>query len=421
MVENLTLVRTTDLTDQEIKDNQNERDIENLKYIEKKRQEGVIDSDAAKHLSAQYFGTMKKYEKFVLRMINSIGDKKIKSINPYNLKTRKPVESESVYGLKDITPNNPMMIVFIDERGNDINLYLPGMKSIVRALEKVKIDGKYDQQYKADLASGKPNPKKPHERLSDINRCLITAEFKGQLFELSDQLMENTTDLVDCEIENRFSNNLSDKKHRENLIKDPKNRRELKYRFKTKSDGFEVQYNYNGNNDIRTHGKYECMRQIKEKDPKLSIPVNRVRYRILAGSIVRDNSSSLEEYNKKTIREAISMKSEFEVNSMLKGRDKKLSKEEEKEIHDFINYNMEARRSNVFNPNKHLPKEFEEYKLLSDAVKSMYLFNNSEAVYGRENKPVKKASKKELPESESISKEVMQNHLEVRKRKERSA
>lgn len=374
--------KVQDLSNEEIKRLQKIRDIKNQKYIENARREGVIDNDTAKYLSEQYSNSMEKYTKFVLSIIDSL-DMNHFVIKPYDLKTGEIKDTKNPYELKDITPNSSVVLISKDSNGNDVNLYLPGMKSIERAVDKVKIGGKYDKQYKNELAEGKiNNPLKPYERLSDINRCLITAEFKGQLFDFVENI--NNSDFVEsCDLVNRFTIDIHDKKNRDDLINDPKNRRELKGRYKTKSGRIEIQFNTNilAKYDKLTHDIYEEYRQKSESSQSSDTKYAIMKKDQMINDIKETNTLGLREYNAKVIENAVAMKSYFESKMMIAGIDACLSYGQQIEIAEFLTENLEARRNRVFNPDRHIPEGFEDYKILIDAIKDMYLYNNYEAVY----------------------------------------
>ncbi|MFV0627328.1 MAG: hypothetical protein ACK5N8_08275 [Alphaproteobacteria bacterium] len=133
---------------------QEEQDEKNILAIKQAHENGEVDKDTVDYLSDLYNNTMYKYGVIYHALEESLG--KPKSIKFKNLKTGelKDIYRKNGkvvdYSKRCITPSTSVQVVFSDKYGNDLFLDLPGIKNTERAIEKVKVGGKYHTAYEND-------------------------------------------------------------------------------------------------------------------------------------------------------------------------------------------------------------------------------------------------------------------------------
>lgn len=144
-----------DLTERQSYEMQELKDLANLEFIEKSFENGIIDEETKVFLQNCYSDTMYAYGTMYYALSASLGTPK--GIGFRNLATGEVVPIMRENGrpvsesLRCVTPSTSIQIEFEDSYGNPIYLTLPGMKSAERAVEKVRIGGKYDLAYKTDV------------------------------------------------------------------------------------------------------------------------------------------------------------------------------------------------------------------------------------------------------------------------------
>ncbi|MDD4556675.1 MAG: hypothetical protein PHE89_05050 [Alphaproteobacteria bacterium] len=133
---------------------QTEIDKHNLEFIAQAHQSNEIDKDSKEFLENLYADTMFKYGQVYKALRKCLGNPE--AIRFKNLKTGEVFEDLKSSHHKNydnrrlVTPSTSVQIVFKDKYGNDLYLDLPGIKDIKRAVEKVKIGGKYHTAYELD-------------------------------------------------------------------------------------------------------------------------------------------------------------------------------------------------------------------------------------------------------------------------------
>lgn len=122
--------------------------------IPEKLIETKIDLETRDYLAKHYTNTMFKYGNMYYLLQKSLGEPV--RIKFKDLKTGKKVALYHENGepvsssLRCVTPSTSVEIEYTDKYGKSLYLTLPGMKNVERAIEKVKIGGKYDTAYKED-------------------------------------------------------------------------------------------------------------------------------------------------------------------------------------------------------------------------------------------------------------------------------
>ncbi len=126
---------------------QEEQDKKNLEAINVAYENSEIDRDTKKYLENLYSDTMYRYGMIYSALEKVLGKPKgikFKDLGTGELQEIYRQNGKVVdYSKRCITPSTSVQVVFTDKYGNDLNLDLPGIKNIERAIEKVKVGGKY--------------------------------------------------------------------------------------------------------------------------------------------------------------------------------------------------------------------------------------------------------------------------------------
>lgn len=283
----------------------------NLAYIEKARKDGLIDSEGADYLVNIYANArenrrtlyknitdtlLQKYRPEKLRRLEELGEEpapeEINAIDldtgvvEQNLDQSSPHSSKyKEYRPQHITPFTDMRLTFYDFRDNPVYVIMPGIKDVRRAIDKIKIPvadkqngnvvgfgGKYYQQYEKELNTLRRKyadneemflkkavlVKKPHERLSDVERFTITRKYYMDTEEILDIFSSDLRyGIRKDEIKDAFNANRDDgSKYNQKNYRDKK----MYLHLKGEHGAFVVEGQvkitklYEG--DIHTHGIY---------------------------------------------------------------------------------------------------------------------------------------------------------------------
>ena len=135
------------LEDADIRVLQKDIDKKSQRYIILAQEQGLISQEDVNYLMPYYQDSMTLYGKFYDILVEALG----RSQGCYRNDLEAGEEDSKNYSQTYITPSNSMMLIYsnlIDDpdlEENRVILSLPGMKSVVRAVEKIKQGGKYDQ------------------------------------------------------------------------------------------------------------------------------------------------------------------------------------------------------------------------------------------------------------------------------------
>lgn len=237
---------------------------QNLDYIDKARKDGLIDDEGADYLVNIYAEArenrrtlyknitdtlLQKYRPEKMRRLEELGEEpapeEINAIDldngvvEQNLDQSSPHTSKyKEYRPQHITPFTDMRLTFYDFRDNPVYVIMPGIKDVRRAIDKIKLPviekksgkvvcfgGKYYQQYQKELASLRRQYadnenlfqqkaavlKKPHQRLSDVERFTITRKYYMDTEETLDIFAtDKRYGIRKSEIKDAFNANISD-------------------------------------------------------------------------------------------------------------------------------------------------------------------------------------------------------------------
>lgn len=187
------------LSKKELEQKQHLKDWENLDIIDKSFKKGEIDKETRDFLYEYYQDSSKIYDDFKTSINNLFGcpPKSIKYINllegqidydtPYFEEHVGPdttmvyeYEIDAPWRVESQIPEMPMSKI-------KVLVVMPKMKDVKRAIEKVKIGGKYDLERQKELAKLKPGQsiedagldkaklRTPLQKMKDILRCSVLA------------------------------------------------------------------------------------------------------------------------------------------------------------------------------------------------------------------------------------------------------
>ena len=327
-----------DLTKEQIDEIQLNDDDNNINIIMDSFAKGEINQETKDVLIQYYQNGMEIYAAFV-EATNELFDAEPISKNYINL-LEGDVDKKTMYHNQHIGPKTTMILDYeIDAPytiENDIiaienakiqqdsilkvksfrpksspkrkvSLILPMMKNVARSIEKVKVGGEYDREYKKELAkiipgktaeeSGcdKAKLRKPIDKFRDALRCTIIAPFYEDILYLynkslsTDKAIKSSrkSKYLDNDVNNResFFNNLKNYRDMKNYLKVDVNQEisgvyEKRGKSRTKT-GFlaEVQYKtekqfYEG--DILTHKEYEVARKLQQSYHGLTLDADKM-------------------------------------------------------------------------------------------------------------------------------------------------
>lgn len=282
------------LTQDEIRGKHRQKDTEDLKIIDESHAKGEIDDDTRDFLCSYFANRDKVYDDFKNSINDSFGcaPKSIKYINLLNgsIDNETPYFDEHVgpdttmvyeyeidapWRLENKIPNAPMERV-------TVRVVMPMMKDVHRAIEKVKIGGKYDLERKKELAklkSGqtveeagldKAKLRTPLQKMKDILRCTVLAPRYDDILALYNNNIESGKATKSSRPSKYLDN---DRRNAAAFFKNGKNYRDMKNYLhvisaEDKSLFFaEVQYKTDMQffrADIRTHTEYEEARKYQQ-------------------------------------------------------------------------------------------------------------------------------------------------------------
>ena len=327
-----------ELSQTDLQKKQHRQDLQNLKEIDKSFAKGEIDKETKDLLYTYYGDSLKLYEEFKQSIDNLFG-KAPKSIKYINL-LEGQIDNETPYFNEHVNPNTTMVFEYEIEAPWRVESKVPGapverikvlvvipkMKDVKRAIQKVRIGGKYDLERQKELAKLKPGQtpeeagldkaKLRHSRLKlkDILRCSVLAPRYDDVLALYSQSLE----LKLAEKSSRPSKYLdNDVKNAQLFFKNSKNYRDMKnylhivnqynelalfseVQYKTEIQFFKA--------DIKTHLEYEYARKHQQEffsaqtegDKKL---INSKIYNRLL-NIQKINSRVFDHYNLSVLQDA---------------------------------------------------------------------------------------------------------------------
>ncbi|MBE6452653.1 MAG: hypothetical protein E7012_04110 [Alphaproteobacteria bacterium] len=280
-----------DLTRDELVEEYKKKDIENIQIIEKSFVNGEINIETRDFLINYYQNSYELYEGLKTNLNELLGaePKNVKYINLLEGK----VDEDTPYFDEHVGPDTTMIYEYdIDapwrvenkfpgSKGEKITIQIvmPMMKDVHRAIDKVKIGGKYDMERKKELEKlkygkylddlDKRKLRKPIERMKDILRCSILAPRYDDV----DSIFKNTFETGKVLKSSRSSKYLdNDAANAEEFYKNSQNYRDNKNYLMInipKSGQFYVEIQYKTdvqfyNADILTHLEYEKARAKQE-------------------------------------------------------------------------------------------------------------------------------------------------------------
>lgn len=294
----------------EIDFEQQMRDIDAVERISQAYAEGIIDKDSADMLKMYYKDSMTVYDKMFKALHSVFGDPiDIKGVNTEN------GEISTAY-MEHVTPSTKMIFEYVDGK-NPVYLTLPGMKDVDRAIEKVKIGGKYYR----DAQDGKYE--RPCDGLKDILRCTISVKYYSSIKKIMNSFKNSPYIKLDNKYtkDKFFDNNLLDvdKLNQPYTKKDDcynkfseKNYRDTKP-YIDLDDGLIVECQLKIQSleaaDQYTHGLYEVLRVLKDNINNISDPKEYEKMRLqindIQFSIQYINSFGVEKYNQNVPQERL--------------------------------------------------------------------------------------------------------------------
>ncbi|MFI3242446.1 MAG: hypothetical protein R3Y43_07755 [Alphaproteobacteria bacterium] len=147
-------------TDEEIDADQAQKDIKALAKINRAEKKGEITSEGADYLRMYYTDSMSVYRQMYSVFDSVFGEEEnFKIVDPV---TKKTILDEDEAHLKHVTPNTCAIFrIPFGKSKNPLFFTMPGVKNVDRAIEKIKIDGKY---------------KGNHKKLNDVLRVSISGK-----------------------------------------------------------------------------------------------------------------------------------------------------------------------------------------------------------------------------------------------------
>lgn len=328
-----------ELSQTDLQKKQHRQDLQNLKEIDKSFAAGEIDENTKNFLYSYYKDSTEIYHKFK-QSINGLFGCNPKSIKYINLLEGK-IDNETPYFYEHVNPNTTMVFEYEIEAPWRVESKIPGspverinilvvvpkMKDVKRAIQKVKIGGKYDLERQKELAklkSGqtieeagldKAKLRTPLQKMKDILRCSVLAPRYDDVLALYSQSL--TLGLADksSRPSKYLDNNIQ---NAQLFFKNSKNYRDMKnYLHIQNTDGEpfnffgEVQYKMEAQffrADIKTHLEYEYARKHQQEffaaqtegDKKL---INAKIYNRLL-NIQKLNSQAFDYYNLSVLQDA---------------------------------------------------------------------------------------------------------------------
>ena len=283
------------LTKEGIRKKHRKKDAEDLKYIDECHAKGEID-DETRDFLYDYFGNSSKiYNDFKNAINDSFGcsPKSIKHINLLD----GSIDNETPYFDEHVGPDTTMVFEYeinapwrlenkipgAPMEHITVRVVMPMMKDVRRAVEKVKIGGKYDLERKKELSKLKPGQtpeeagldkaklRTPLQKMKDILRCTVLAPRYDDILALYTENLENERATKSSRPSKYLDN---DRKNAAAFFKNSKNYRDMKNYLHVISskDGkmffAEVQYKTDiqfFRADIKTHLEYEEARKHQQE------------------------------------------------------------------------------------------------------------------------------------------------------------
>ena len=313
---------------------------ENLKKIDNSFQKGEIDRETRDFLYDYYINSSELYDEFK-HSLNKIFGCPPQSIKYINLLEGK-IDEETPYFEEHVGPDTTMVYEYeIDAPWRvenqipgivpskiKIQIVVPQMKDVERAIEKVKINGKYDQERQKELAKLKPGQtiedagldkaklRTPLQKMKDILRCSILAPRYDDVVGVYNLVMQKGS-AVKSSRPSKYLDN--DPKNAKLFFENAKNYRDMKNYLPIGIDGgkrilpffCEIQYKIKiqfFRADNLTHSIYEKVRRLKENFFKTQLEGDKrlINSQIYLGflQIQSINSKTFGEYNISVLRDA---------------------------------------------------------------------------------------------------------------------
>ncbi len=325
-------------------------DIKNLKIITESFERGEIDEETRDFLYAYYCDSNQIYDDFK-QSINDLFGVKPKSIKYINLLDGY-IDNETAYFEEHVGPSTTMVYEYeIDAPWRlenqipnsqpakiTISVIMAKMKDVSRAIEKVKIGGKYDLERCKELSKLMPGQnieeagldkaklRTPIQKMKDILRCTILAPRYDDIVALYNYSLNNNYATKSSRPSKYLDN---DVKNAAAFFKNAKNYRDMKNYLHidsiTQQKRFfsEVQYKTYTQffrADIKTHLEYEEARKLQQEfykaltegDKKL---LNSKIYQHLL-NIQKLNSKAFEQYNLNILRDVRRMEDQLKLSGV---------------------------------------------------------------------------------------------------------
>lgn len=264
------------LEDADIRVLQKDIDKKSQRYIILAAEQNLISQEDVDYLMPYFKDSMTLYGKFFDILVGALG----RPQGCYRNDLEAGEEDNKNYSQTYITPSNSMLLTYSnliedpDLEENDVFLSLPGMKNIVRAVEKIKKGGKYDQAYQQDLEDlenlypqkgeeyqkQKAKIQKPYQRLKDILRATISVPTYEMIDKVIDKIVSQGNFKV---VETRDKFNANKSAQDDNFYNNKKNYRDKKICFEKNGYVFEIQFKVQHleKADKLSHKLYEQLRQ----------------------------------------------------------------------------------------------------------------------------------------------------------------
>ena len=263
------------LDDADIRVLQKDIDKKSQVYIQLAAEQNLISQEDVDYLMPYFKDSMTLYGKFYDILVEALG----RPQGCYRNDLEAGEEDNKNYSQTYITPSNSMLLTYSnliedpDLEENTVFLSLPGMKSIVRAVEKIKKGGKYDQAYQQDLQelekrypqkgqkyqAEKSKIQKPYQRLKDILRATISVPTYEMIDKVIDKIISQGNFKV---VETRDKFNANKSAQDDNFYNNKKNYRDKKICFEKNGYYFEIQFKVQHleKADKLSHELYEKLR-----------------------------------------------------------------------------------------------------------------------------------------------------------------
>lgn len=324
-----------------------QKDIQNLRTIDRSFARGDIDEETRDFLYAYYGNSKQIYENFK-QSINKLFGCEPKSIKYINLLDGH-IDNETAYFEEHVGPTTTMAYEYeIDAPWRlenqipgahpekiTITVVMPKMKDVNRAIEKVQKGGKYDLERQKELAKLKPGQtieeagldkaklRTPLQKMKDILRCTILAPRYDDILALYNYSLNKGLATKSSRPSKYLDNDI---KNAQAFFKNAKNYRDMKNYLHIDSSAAnrqffsEVQYKTNiqfFRADIKTHLEYEEARKLQQEfyealtegDKQL---INSKIYIHLL-NIQKLNSKAFEQYNINILQDARKMEDKLKA------------------------------------------------------------------------------------------------------------